>query len=334
MSKKPTHDSRAEATERARLEVTFDRPLLLGALFGQYDQNLVAIENRLGVYIAARGNKLQIEGEAEAAARARDVMTGLYNRIVAGQEIDSGAVEAVIAMSSEPTLDGIIRHDVAEPPKVMIRTRKKTIVPRSATQVTYMEALNRNDIIFALGPAGTGKTYLAVAQAVSQLITGSVDRLILSRPAVEAGEKLGFLPGDMKEKVDPYLRPIYDALHDTLPAEQVERRIASGEIEIAPLAFMRGRTLANAFIVLDEAQNTTIAQMKMFLTRFGEGSRMVVCGDPKQVDLPQPGISGLADAVARLDGVDGIAMVPFGIGDVVRHPVVGRIVQAYEGPDA
>ncbi len=334
MSKKPNNNQRSDTVERARLEVTFEKPHLLGALFGQYDQNLVAIENRLGVYIAARGNKLQIEGEAEAAARARDVMTGLYNRIAAGQEIDSGAVEAVIAMSAEPTLDGIIRHDVAEPPKVMIRTRKKTIVPRSATQVTYMEALTRNDIIFALGPAGTGKTYLAVAQAVSQLITGSVDRLILSRPAVEAGERLGFLPGDMKEKVDPYLRPIYDALYDTLPAEQVERRIASGEIEIAPIAFMRGRTLSNAFIVLDEAQNTTIAQMKMFLTRFGEGSRMVICGDPRQVDLPQPGISGLADAVARLEGVEGISVVPFGIGDVVRHPVVGRIVQAYEGPDA
>ncbi|WP_022683929.1 PhoH family protein [Sphingobium bisphenolivorans] len=336
MSKKPNHNHnhRTDVAERARLEVTFERPHLLGALFGQYDQNLVAIENRLGVYIAARGNKLQIEGEAEAAARARDVMTGLYNRIAAGQEIDAGAVEAVIAMSAEPTLDGIIRQDVAEPPKVMIRTRKKTIVPRSATQVTYMEALTRNDIIFALGPAGTGKTYLAVAQAVSQLITGSVDRLILSRPAVEAGERLGFLPGDMKEKVDPYLRPIYDALYDTLPAEQVERRIASGEIEIAPLAFMRGRTLANAFIVLDEAQNTTVAQMKMFLTRFGEGSRMVICGDPRQVDLPQPGISGLADAVARLEGVDGISVVPFNVGDVVRHPVVGRIVQAYEGPDA
>ena len=334
MSKKPNQNHRVDTAERARLEVMFEKPHLLGALFGQYDQNLVAIENRLGVYIAARGNKLQIEGHAEAAARARDVLTGLYNRIVAGQEIDSGAVEAVIAMSAEPTLDGIIRHDVAEPPTVMIRTRKKTIVPRSSTQVTYMEALSRNDIIFALGPAGTGKTYLAVAQAVSQLITGSVDRLILSRPAVEAGERLGFLPGDMKEKVDPYLRPIYDALYDTLPAEQVERRIASGEIEIAPLAFMRGRTLANAFIVLDEAQNTTIAQMKMFLTRFGEGSRMVICGDPRQVDLPQPGISGLADAVARLDGVDGISIVPFGIGDVVRHPVVGRIVQAYEGPDA
>ncbi len=328
------HHRSGDMPERARLEVTFEQPHLLGTLFGQFDRNLVAIENRLGVYIAARGNKLQIEGEAEAAARARDVMTGLYNRIVEGQEIDSGAVEAVIAMSAEPTLDGIINRDVAEPPKVMIRTRKKTIVPRSAMQATYMEALTRNDIIFALGPAGTGKTYLAVAQAVSQLIAGSVDRLILSRPAVEAGERLGFLPGDMKDKVDPYLRPIYDALYDTLPAEQVERRIASGEIEIAPLAFMRGRTLANAFIVLDEAQNTTVAQMKMFLTRFGEGSRMVICGDPKQVDLPQPGISGLADAVARLDGVDGIAMIPFGIGDVVRHPVVGRIVQAYEGPDA
>jgi phosphate starvation-inducible PhoH-like protein len=274
MSKKPSQSQRSDTTERARLEVTFDRPHLLGALFGQYDQNLVAIENRLGVYIAARGNKLQIEGEAEAAARARDVMTGLYNRIAAGQEIDSGAVEAVIAMSAEPTLDGIIRHDVAEPPKVMIRTRKKTIVPRSATQVTYMEALSRNDIIFALGPAGTGKTYLAVAQAVSQLITGSVDRLILSRPAVEAGERLGFLPGDMKEKVDPYLRPIYDALYDTLPAEQVERRIASGEIEIAPLAFMRGRTLANAFIVLDEAQNTTVAAGGLAATGgFGTGRR-------------------------------------------------------------
>jgi phosphate starvation-inducible PhoH-like protein len=257
----------AEAGERARLELTFDKPYLLGALFGEYDQNLVAIENRLGVYIAARGNKLQIEGEAEAAARARDVLNGLYNRLVVGQPIDTGAVEAVIAMSAEPTLDGIIRHDVSEPPKVMIRTRKKTIVPRSVNQGLYMEALARSDLIFSLGPAGTGKTYLAVAQAVSQLITGSIDRLILSRPAVEAGEKLGFLPGDMKEKVDPYLRPLYDALHDTLPAEQVERRIASGEIEIAPLAFMRGRTLAQAFIILDEAQNTTIAQMKMFLTR-------------------------------------------------------------------
>ena len=328
MSRKPVQ---AQNGDRSRLEVVFDKPQLLGRLFGEYDQNLVAIENRLGVYIAARGNRLQIEGEASAAARARDVLTGIYNRIVQGQDIDAGTVEAVIAMSSEPTLDGIIRADVSQPPAVMIRTRKKTIVPRSATQIRYMEALARDDIIFALGPAGTGKTYLAVAQAVAQLISGSVDRLILSRPAVEAGERLGFLPGDMKEKVDPYLRPLYDALYDCLPAEQVERRIASGEIEIAPIAFMRGRTLANAFIILDEAQNTTPAQMKMFLTRFGENSRMVVCGDPKQVDLPDPGKSGLADAVAKLDGIQGISVIGFGVADVVRHPIVGRIVEAYEG---
>ncbi|HEY6916666.1 MAG TPA: PhoH family protein, partial [Allosphingosinicella sp.] len=297
------------------------------------DRNLVAIEDRLGVYIAARGSRVQIEGEPEAAARARDVLQGLYNRLDEGHDIDAEAVSAVIAMSGQPTLDGIV-SDVSEPPKVMIRTRKKTIVPRSVTQAHYMEALARDDLIFALGPAGTGKTYLAVAQAVQQLIGGSVDRLILSRPAVEAGERLGFLPGDMKEKVDPYLRPLYDALYDMLPAEQVERRIASGEIEIAPIAFMRGRTLADAFIILDEAQNTTPQQMKMFLTRFGMRSRMVVCGDPLQVDLPNPGMSGLADAVERLDGVQKIATIRFGAGDVVRHPLVGRIVEAYEGPIA
>jgi phosphate starvation-inducible protein PhoH and related proteins len=332
MSRKPQVP--AHAGERARLEIMFDKPQLLGRLFGEYDQNLVAVENRLGVYIVARGNRLQIEGEAEAAARARDVLTALYNRLAHGQPIESGDVESMISMSSEPTLEGIIRADAGTPPPMMIRTRKKTIVPRSGTQIRYMEALGRDDVIFALGPAGTGKTYLAVAQAVAQLITGSVDRLILSRPAVEAGERLGFLPGDMKEKVDPYLRPLYDALYDMLPTEQVERRIASGEIEIAPIAFMRGRTLANAFVILDEAQNTTPAQMKMFLTRFGMGSRMVICGDPRQVDLPDPGKSGLADAVARLEGVEGIATVRFNAADVVRHPIVGRIVQAYEGPDA
>ena len=323
----------ARVGEPARLEVIFDKPQLLGRLFGEFDQNLVAIENRFGVYVAARGNKLQIEGEAEAIGRARDVLTGLYNRLVQGQDIDAGAVSALISMAFEPTLEGIIKHEHAAPP-IMIRTRKKTIVPRSAMQIRYMEALVKHDIIFALGPAGTGKTYLAVAQAVAQLITGSVDRLILSRPAVEAGERLGFLPGDMKEKVDPYLRPLYDALYDCLPAEQVERRIASGEIEIAPIAFMRGRTLADAFVILDEAQNTTPAQMKMFLTRFGQNSRMVVCGDPKQTDLPDHTKSGLADAVSKLEGIEGMAMVRFGVGDVVRHPIVGRIVEAYEGSDA
>jgi phosphate starvation-inducible protein PhoH and related proteins len=324
----------ADAGPRARLELEFEQPHLLGPLFGEFDRNLVTIEDRLGVYIAARGTRVQIEGEPEAAARARDVLTGLYNRLDQGQDIDEGAVDGVIAMSGQPTLDGIISNDVADPPNVMIRTRKKTIVPRSKTQVTYMQALARDDMIFALGPAGTGKTYLAVAQAVQQLIGGSVDRLILSRPAVEAGERLGFLPGDMKEKVDPYLRPLYDALYDMLPTEQVERRITSGEIEIAPIAFMRGRTLSDAFIILDEAQNTTPQQMKMFLTRFGMRSRMVICGDPKQVDLPNPGQSGLADAVAKLEGIGKIATVRFGTGDVVRHPLVGQIVEAYEGPSS
>ena len=331
MARKPSAPA-PRADERARLEIEFDKPQLLGALFGQYDQNLIAIENRLGVYIAARGNRLSIEGEAESAARARDVMTGLYNRLVQGQSLDIGDVEGAIALSNDPSLEGLVRADDGSPAPVVIRTRRKTIVPRSPTQVRYMEALNRDEIIFALGPAGTGKTYLAVAQAVQQLVAGSVDRLILSRPAVEAGERLGFLPGDMREKVDPYLRPLYDALYDMLPSEQVERRIASGEIEIAPLAFMRGRTLASAFVILDEAQNTTPLQMKMFLTRFGQGSRMVICGDPNQVDLPPQTRSGLADAVEKLEGVQGIATLRFATSEVVRHPIVGRIVDAYDGP--
>ena len=332
MSRKPVP---AQTGDRSRVELTFDRPALLPQLFGEFDQNLVALENRLGVYITARGNRVGLEGTAEAVAQAREVLNGLYARIVRGEDLDPGLIDAQIAMAAEPLLDGIVRSDGRAPPPIMIRTRRKTIVPRSITQTHYMRALVSNDMIFALGPAGTGKTYLAVAQAVAQLMTGSVQRLILSRPAVEAGERLGFLPGDMKEKVDPYLRPLYDALYDCMPPEQVERRIGSGEIEIAPIAFMRGRTLADAFVILDEAQNTTPAQMKMFLTRFGQNSRMVICGDPKQVDLPG-GVeaSGLADAVTRLEDVESIAMVRFTAADVVRHPIVGRIVEAYEGKDA
>ena len=324
--------AQAQAGDLSRLEMSFDKPHLINAVFGEFDRNLVTIENRLGVYISARGNRVQIEGEAGAIGRTRDVLNDIYSRLSRGQEIDTEAVQSIIAMTAEPTLEGIVRKDAADAPGIMIRTRKKTLVPRSATQIPYMEALARDEIIFALGPAGTGKTYLAVAQAVAMLITGAVQRLILSRPAVEAGERLGFLPGDMKEKVDPYLRPIYDALYDCLPAEQVERRIASGEIEIAPIAFMRGRTLADSFIILDEAQNTTSAQMKMFLTRFGMNSRMVVCGDPHQVDIPGgERMSGLNDAVQRLDGVDGISTIRFNSSDVVRHPLVGKIVDAYEG---
>jgi len=324
--------AQAQAGDLSRLEMSFDKPHLINAVFGEFDRNLVTIENRLGVYISARGNRVQIEGEAGAIGRTRDVLNDIYSRLSRGQEIDTEAVQSIIAMTAEPTLEGIVRKDAADAPGIMIRTRKKTLVPRSATQIPYMEALARDEIIFALGPAGTGKTYLAVAQAVAMLITGAVQRLILSRPAVEAGERLGFLPGDMKEKVDPYLRPIYDALYDCLPAEQVERRIASGEIEIAPIAFMRGRTLADSFIILDEAQNTTAAQMKMFLTRFGMNSRMVICGDPHQVDIPGgERMSGLNDAVQRLEGVDGIQTIRFNSSDVVRHPLVGRIVDAYEG---
>jgi phosphate starvation-inducible PhoH-like protein len=335
MARKPArayHEAPARpAPSRARTEIEFDEATILGALFGQFDANLVQIENRLGVFISARGNRVQIEGSDDGVGRARDVLKAMHQRLLKGEELDPGAVESIIMMSAEPTLEGIVSGDDGSPP-IMIRTRKKTIVPRSAMQIEYMRALASKDVIFALGPAGTGKTYVAVAQAVSQLITGSVQRLILSRPAVEAGERLGFLPGDMKEKVDPYLRPLYDALYDCMPPEQVERRLASGEIEIAPIAFMRGRTLADSFIILDEAQNTSREQMKMFLTRFGQNSRMVVCGDPKQVDIPGgPAMSGLNDAVGRLEGVEGIAITRFTVGDVVRHPIVGRIVEAYEG---
>ncbi len=317
---------------RAQVDVNFENQSLLGALFGQFDANLVQVENRLGVFISARGNAIHIEGPEDSVARARDVLNEMYDRLALGQDLDAGAIESLIAMSNEPTLDGIMDGKPEGPP-IMIRTRRKTIVPRSAMQATYMRSLVRDDIIFALGPAGTGKTYLAVAQAVAQLINGSVQRLILSRPAVEAGEKLGFLPGDMKDKVDPYLRPLYDALYDCMPPEQVERRLASGEIEIAPIAFMRGRTLADAFVILDEAQNTTREQMKMFLTRFGQNSRMVICGDPRQVDIPGgDGMSGLADAVGKLEGTEGFGTIRFTAADVVRHPIVGRIVEAYEGP--
>ena len=319
---------------RAQVDMNFENQSLLVPLFGQFDANLVQIENRLGVFISARGDTLHLEGPEDSVARARDVLQALYDRLAQGQDLDAGAIESVIAMSNEPTLDGIVNGDKEVPP-IMIRTRRKTIVPRSRMQASYMQQLAHDDVIFALGPAGTGKTYVAVAQAVSQLITGSVQRLILSRPAVEAGERLGFLPGDMKDKVDPYLRPLYDALYDCMPPEQVERRIDSGEIEIAPIAFMRGRTLSDAFVILDEAQNTTREQMKMFLTRFGQNSRMVVCGDPKQVDIPGGvGQSGLADAVGRLEDVEGIGVTRFSRADVVRHPIVGRIVEAYEGPDA
>jgi len=309
-----------------RLQMQFDDNSLLPQLYGVRDRHLDRIERELGVSLVSRGNRLAIAGPQESADVARSTIASLYQRLKRGLEVDNAAVDAALKRAS---LQAHEQWGEAEE----IRTRKRRISPRSANQAAYLRALRTHELVFGLGPAGTGKTYLAVAMAVDMLMSGTVERIILSRPAVEAGERLGFLPGDLREKVDPYLRPLYDALHDMLPGEQVMKRLSSGEIEIAPLAFMRGRTLANAFVILDEAQNTTPVQMKMFLTRLGEHSRMAVTGDLSQVDLPPRTRSGLADALETLKGEEGIAVVNFTDVDVVRHQLVSRIVRAYDRHD-
>jgi phosphate starvation-inducible protein PhoH and related proteins len=309
-----------------RLQMQFDDNSLLPQLYGERDRHLDRIERELGVSLVSRGNRLAIAGPQESADVARSAIASLYQRLKRGLEVDNAAVDAALKRAS---LQAHEQWGEAEE----IRTRKRRISPRSANQAAYLRALRTHELVFGLGPAGTGKTYLAVAMAVDMLMSGTVERIILSRPAVEAGERLGFLPGDLREKVDPYLRPLYDALHDMLPGEQVMKRLSSGEIEIAPLAFMRGRTLANAFVILDEAQNTTPVQMKMFLTRLGEHSRMAVTGDLSQVDLPPRTRSGLADALETLKGEEGIAVVNFTDVDVVRHQLVSRIVRAYDRHD-
>ncbi|HYH21214.1 MAG TPA: PhoH family protein [Azospirillum sp.] len=306
-------------------------------LYGQHDQHLARIETQLGVSLISRGNVLTIAGPEDSAESARSALTALYERLRRGLPVGIGEVDAAVRMATsviDPAGRDQALATIAKP-DFQVRTRRKgAISPRSPTQAVYLQALAESEMVFGLGPAGTGKTYLAVAQAVALLTSGQVDRIVLSRPAVEAGERLGFLPGDLKEKVDPYLRPLYDALHDMLPAEQVKKRLDSGEIEIAPLAFMRGRTLANAFVILDEAQNTTPMQMKMFLTRLGEGGRMVVTGDVTQIDLPAGTRSGLKDALEILKEVEGVRFVHFTDRDVVRHPLVSRIVRAYDRHDA
>ena len=302
--------------------LVFDDNRLLAALFGEHDEHLALIERRLGVDIAPRGNRIAIKGPVAERDTAQKVLSTLYERVRSGLEVSRGDVEGAIRMNA--ALTAADQNDVA------IRTRRKLVTPRTAMQKAYVTAIRGHELVFGTGPAGTGKTYLAVACAAAALASGEVDRIILSRPAVEAGERLGFLPGDMKEKIDPYLRPLYDALYDVMPAPLVQKGIAENTIEIAPLAFMRGRTLASAFVILDEAQNTTPQQMKMFLTRLGEGSRMVVTGDPSQADLPPGASSGLAEALAILKGVEGIAHVVFTAADIVRHPLVGRIVAAYD----
>jgi phosphate starvation-inducible PhoH-like protein len=320
----------------SQLELAFEDNRLAAQLYGDFDQNLALIEQRLSVTATPRGNHLMLKGSASAVDQARRVLDSLYASLEEGRSVEIASVDSLIRMVQQednqltlPTLEKKGRVRMAQ-----IATRKATIVARTPAQDAYMRAMERAELVFGIGPAGTGKTYLAVAHAATLLERGDINRIILSRPAVEAGERLGFLPGDMKEKVDPYLRPLYDALYDMMRPEHVERCITSGVIEVAPLAFMRGRTLANAVVILDEAQNTTSMQMKMFLTRLGENSKMIVTGDPSQIDLPRGEKSGLVEAVNLLEGIEGVHISRFNDKDVVRHALVGRIVRAYDQASA
>jgi phosphate starvation-inducible PhoH-like protein len=313
-----------------QLVLAFDDNRLASMLFGQYGQNLALIERRLGVVAEQRGNHVSIAGSRDGVEQARRVLEGLYERLKHGDELVSGDVEGAIRLAIAQ--GSLFDYDPAAGRASFeeINLRKRPVRARTAAQDAYIRSLRRYALVFGIGPAGTGKTWLAVAHAVQLFERKEVDRIILSRPAVEAGERLGFLPGDMREKVDPYLRPIYDALYDLMDARIVERALETTEIEIAPLAFMRGRTLSNAVVILDEAQNTTAMQMKMFLTRLGENSRMIVTGDPSQVDLPPGQISGLAEATRLLKNVEGIRVVAYTADDVIRHELVARIVEAYD----
>ena len=320
----------SEETATTQTVLAFEDNKLASMLFGQYGQNLALIERRLGVVAEQRGNHVTIEGSRGACEQARHVLEGLYEQLKRGRDLSQGDVEGAIRQAIAQ--GSLFDYDPAAPRPAFeeINLRKRPVRARTAAQDAYIRALKRHALVFGTGPAGTGKTWLAVAHAIQMFERKEVDRIILSRPAVEAGERLGFLPGDMREKVDPYLRPIYDALYDLMDARIVERALQGGEIEIAPLAFMRGRTLSNAAVILDEAQNTTSMQMKMVLTRLGENSRMIVTGDPSQVDLPHGQASGLAEAVNLLKGIEGVGHVAFTHEDVIRHELVGRIVEAYD----
>lgn len=309
-------------------EISFElfNNILVQQLVGPQDDNLRLIEKMTGTEISSFGNQINIKGNQDAINLAKKAIDALYNKVSRGIEIGEEEVKAAVRMNG----GNVGTNTEQNLSDIVLKTKKRHIYPRTATQAQYIQEMMKNELVFGLGPAGTGKTYLAVALAVSMMLEGKIDKIILSRPAVEAGENLGFLPGDLKEKVDPYLRPLYDALYEMLPAEQVDKKIAIGEIEVAPLAFMRGRTLTNAFVILDEAQNTTPMQMKMFLTRMGENSRMVVNGDLSQVDLPKGTISGLRDALDILKNTQGISSVRFTATDVVRHGLVAKIVKAYE----
>ena len=319
----------------------FSNNFLLIDLCGEHDRHLAAIEEKLGVQIIRRGNVISVLGEGGAGRVAAGVLQALYARLEAGRPVESADVDRELRMGPQSNTPKIMaKLDPADQiemfsrdapgGRIEIKTRRKHVEPRTAAQKAYVRALFEHEMAFGIGPAGTGKTYIAVAVGVTMLIGGHVDKIVLSRPAVEAGERLGFLPGDMKDKVDPYMQPLYDALNDFLPSKQVAKMIEDKIIEIAPLAFMRGRTLARSFVVLDEAQNATSMQMKMFLTRLGEGSRMVITGDRTQVDLPRGVPSGLADAERLLKHIPKISFNYFTSRDVVRHPLVAEIIDAYD----
>jgi phosphate starvation-inducible PhoH-like protein len=300
---------------------------VLALLIGEHNQNLAHLEQRLDVSLNSFGNSIKIKGKADAVKRTQSALEDMYRTI---NETGAAALEASLIDDVVRWAENGVDAPVAHRGGVALDTWKKKIVAKTKGQKAYVDLLQANEVVFGLGPAGTGKTYVAVAKAVESLKKREVERIILSRPAVEAGERLGFLPGDMKEKVDPYLRPLYDALYDMMPADKVDRMLTSGEIEIAPLAFMRGRTLSESYVIIDEAQNTTPVQMKMVLTRLGQNSRMVITGDLSQIDLPHGQPSGLADAVGLLENVAGVGIIHLSGDDVVRHPVVARILRAYE----
>ncbi|RZO33394.1 MAG: PhoH family protein [SAR116 cluster bacterium] len=300
---------------------------VLALLIGEHNQNLAHLEQRLDVSLNSFGNSIKIKGKADAVKRTQSALEDMYRTI---NETGVSALEASLIDDVVRWAENGVDAPVAHRGGVALDTWKKKIVAKTKGQKAYVDLLQANEVVFGLGPAGTGKTYVAVAKAVESLKKREVERIILSRPAVEAGERLGFLPGDMKEKVDPYLRPLYDALYDMMPADKVDRMLTSGEIEIAPLAFMRGRTLSESYVIIDEAQNTTPVQMKMVLTRLGQNSRMVITGDLSQIDLPHGQPSGLADAVGLLENVAGVGIIHLSGDDVVRHPVVARILRAYE----
>ena len=325
-------------TERPfQQQMQFDDNRLLPHLYGKQNEYLLRIEKRLGIRIGSRGGQLAISGAADRVRMAVAALDLLYRRLKQGLDVTGGEVDAALRLAMNVKADqnaGLkATSALPDPGTCAIATRKRRITSRSPGQTHYIHALEESELVVALGPAGSGKTYLAVAMAVSMLLSGRVDRIVLSRPAVEAGERLGFLPGDLQEKIAPYLRPLYEALHDMMPSDQVNRLLASDEIEIAPLAFMRGRTLANAYVILDEAQNTTAVQMKMLLTRLGENSRMTITGDLTQVDLPHGVGSGLANSLEILQTVEDVRIVELGDADVVRHPLVSEIVRAYEARD-